>query len=190
MTAGFIALFFIQYNSSRFPPQIEALISSGIHAPILFLGIGLIIKAAYSVYTKRTNNTSLSAAEMKTIVTLMAVILDTTLIVLDWGLYLFVAAIILGKYIWIDFIFDGKSLINQIKAGMNTLKSGGSVSVEFLCFNYAVFFVILFFMTSFAYIFLLSKISSTSAKIVVMLVLYNALVAGGVSSLSGMDRVV
>lgn len=51
---------------------------------------------------------------MKTIVFIMSIIINITLIMLDWRLGLFVAALILGKFIWIDFVFDTKSLITIV----------------------------------------------------------------------------
>lgn len=51
---------------------------------------------------------------MKTIVFIMSIIINITLIMLDWQLGLFVAALILGKFIWIDFVFDTKSLITIV----------------------------------------------------------------------------
>lgn len=190
LTAGFIVLFLVQSNSSNFHPYIEAFISSGLHTPIFLLAIGFAIKKTYGIYTKKTHNILLSTEEMKTIVTLMATTINITLITFDWHLGLFVAAIIIGKYIWIDFVFDRMSLTDQIYNLKSIIKNTGDISVEFLCFNYAKLFCPLFLIVTMLYQLLLSRIPDTQTKLTCIACEYVTMIASCESAFGGMDIVV
>lgn len=186
---GFLALYVIQLYSSWLPQPIEALVSSGLYMPIVLFLIGLSINQGYRIYIRISHNTSLSSTEMKKIIVLMAIILNITLIVIDWKLGLFVVAIILGKYIWIDFIFDRDLLISQIANVGNLFKDNGDISVEFLCLNYAKIFYPIFLVPTILYQLWFKYVPDISLKLCYIVLIYVSIIAIDASFFSGMDTV-
>lgn len=53
--------------------------------------------------------------DKKIIIICGSIVLSVCMIIVDWKLALFILAVILGKYIWIDFVFDYKGIVTSIK---------------------------------------------------------------------------
>lgn len=184
LTLGFITLFIFQSKSSCFSSYIQTFISSGLHIPIFLFIIGLIINLSYKTYVKISNNTSLSKSEMKTIVFIMSTIINITLITLDWQLGLFVLAIILGKFIWIDFVFDAKSIVALV---LNTLKKEQEIGSEFLCRIYAENFYPIFLASTFMYKIFIKNIPDISNKLYCMIIIYIVIISMWSNYIHGVD---
>lgn len=185
LTAGFSILYIFQIKSSHYPIYIQTFISSGLYVPIFLIIIGLIINFLYKTYTKISNNCSLSSLEMKNIVFFMSIIINATLIVLDWQLGLFVAAIIIGKFVWIDFIFDTKSFITAI---FNTFKKKeDEINEKFLCVIYAKNFLPIFLAPTIIYKLFFKRIPSISTKIFYMIMIYVIIISMHESYIGGVD---
>lgn len=184
LTIGFIALYFFQSKSSSLPSYVQTFISSGLHIPLFLFVIGFVIRLSYKIYTKKSSNFSLTIFELKTIVFIMAIIINITLIILDWQLGLFVVAIILGKFIWIDFVFDAKSLITVI---LNTFKEKEDMGVGFLCFQYAKSFYPAFFVPTITYQSFFRSIPYLSTRLLYMIPIYIVVISMFSNAISGMD---
>ena len=184
LTIGFTALYIFQSKYSFFPLYVQTFISSGLYVPVFLLIIGFIINLSYKVYTKKSSNLSLSPLEIKTIVFIMAIIINIPLTTLGWQLGLFVFAIILGKFVWIDFIFDIKSLIAVI---LNTFQKREDSGVDILCFQYALYFYPIFFVPAIANQLWIKNISDISNKLLFFLTIYISTVSMCTSYLHGVD---
>ncbi|MBD5487319.1 MAG: hypothetical protein HDR13_00770 [Lachnospiraceae bacterium] len=184
LTIGFTALFIFQSKSSCFSPYIQTFISSGLYVPIFLFIIGLIISLLYKVYTKISNNLSLSPLEMKTIVFIMAIIINITLIMLDWQIGLFVAAIIIGKFVWIDFVFDTKSFITVV---LDTFKVEEEIGAKSLCSLYAKNFYATFLVPTITYKLFIKNIPDISTKIYCMVMIYVVVISMCANYIHGVD---
>lgn len=184
LTIGFTALFIFQSKSSYFSSYMQTFISSGLHIPIFLFIIGLAINLSYKAYIKVSNNTSLSQPEMKTIVFIMSTIINITLITLDWQLGLFVAAIILGKFVWIDLVFDAKSMITIV---LNTFKKEHEIGVEFLCSVYAKNFYPIFLVPTLMYKLCIINIPDISDKLYCMIMIYIVIISMWSNYIHGAD---
>lgn len=186
LTIGFTGLYIFQSKSDYYPPYIQTCISSGLYVPIFLFVIGFMINQLYKSYVKKSSNFSLSTFEIKNTVFIMSIIVNVPLITLDWHLGLFVIAIILGKFIWIDFVFDTKSIVTSI---LNTFKKNGDVGVESLCFQYATYFYPTFFMVTITYQLFIKDITDISEKICIMILIYIIDIRMYISYLNGIDNV-
>ena len=184
LTVGFTTLFIFQSKSSYFPQYIQTLISSGLYIPIFLFIIGVIISLLYKIYTKRSNNFSLSLPEIKTIVFIMAIVINITLIMLDFQLGLFVAAIIIGKFVWIDFVFDTKSFITVV---LNTFKKENEINAKSLCFLYAKNFYFTYLSSTAIYKTFIKNIPNISTKLYFMALIYVVIISMCISSIHGVD---
>lgn len=185
LTLGFTALFIFQSKSSCFSPYMQSFISSGLYIPIFLFVIGRMIILPYKVYTKISNNYSLSQQEMNIVILIISVIINIALIIFDWQLGLFVVAIILGKFIWIDFKFDLKELFSIVR---QIFKDDDKIRVEFLCVEYAKQFYPALFVPTIAYQLLIKDFPDTPNKLYCMVAIYIADISICASSLNGMDR--
>lgn len=100
----FLALYFLQNIASHSPAPISILLTSGIHVPFILLLSGLIIRQCFQRVVK--THDMFTIPMMKKAIMYMALTCDIALVPLNLTLGLFVLALILGKFIWIDFVYD------------------------------------------------------------------------------------
>lgn len=105
---GFIGLYLI--SKSDLCP---VLTSSGLFIPIVLIIIGFLIQASSKLVIKEKRNHE--KIDKKIIIICGSIVLSVCMIIVDWKLALFILAVILGKYIWIDFVFDYKGIVTSIK---------------------------------------------------------------------------
>lgn len=86
---------------------LSRIIATGIHVPFVFLICGWIIRGLQKLLLQKW---MISEKEVKQSLVLITVCLDILLLVINWEMALFVAAIISGKYIWFDSVFNPMKL--------------------------------------------------------------------------------
>ena len=50
----------------------------------------------------------------------VSIALNVDYIALNWKIALFILSIILGKFIWIDFVFDSQNIVKSLRAFQNS----------------------------------------------------------------------
>lgn len=129
--AGFIGLYFLSSI-----PELGAITSIGIHIPVILALIGFLIKLFTRWLVKKYD------INEKMIILVCSTALALSFIVVDYRLALFIIAIILGKYFWIDSIFDWDKIKAQIK---NAISLTFSVkSIEYILYEIPKRFVLSF----------------------------------------------
>lgn len=105
---GFISLYLVS-KSNHFP----VLTSTGLYIPLILFIIGILIRLTSKILIKDKRN--YEEIDKKVIILCGTVILSICMFFIDLKLALYIFAVILGKYIWIDFVFDYKALVDTIK---------------------------------------------------------------------------
>ena len=59
----------------------------------------------------------------------VSIALNVDYIALNWKIALFILSIILGKFIWIDFVFDSQNIVKSLRAFQNIIKVYGQHSI-------------------------------------------------------------
>ena len=96
---------FIYYLPVFTSGMIQEVLSTGIHVPLLLGGAGVLL----SKYKPQ-----LSSEIKKNTFLVVSIALNINFIVLNWKIALFVLSLILGKYIWIDFVFDSQNILHSL----------------------------------------------------------------------------
>lgn len=129
--AGFIGLYYFSNI-----PQLTAITSTGIHLPIFLILIGLMIKLSSRWLVKKYD------INEKMIILVCSSALAVSFTVVDYHLALYIIAIILGKYICIDFIFDRNNIKTQVKNAISLTFS--AKSIEYILYEIPKRFVLSF----------------------------------------------
>lgn len=137
----FLVLYFLQNIASHSPAPISILLASGIHVPIILFISGCIIRLCFQRVVK--THDMFTFPMMKKAIMYMALTCDIALVPLDLTLGLFVLAIILGKFIWIDFVYDEVPIRTLIARIINDYKTEGDPTL--LCWFYALTFLVPYF---------------------------------------------
>ena len=118
---------------------------------------------------------------------IIAVVLNFCYLYLDWKLALFMLSIILGKYIWVDFIFDYNELINTLKIMARRIMND-RLSIESLTTRYALTSIILFIGVNLICIFLKENLNVSASRILHYMIAINiSIIALLVSFLGGLE---
>jgi len=120
---GISSLVLLQHYVYLLPAWAERILSTGIHVPFMFLLCGRIILFVRKAVIKNEIYTGISDSDIKKSITIIVIYLDFCLLLIDWELALFVAAILLGKYIWYDCVFNTGGL-KKIIVDLKTLSRG------------------------------------------------------------------
>lgn len=144
---AFIALYFLQNTASPSSVPISILLASGLHVPFILLLSGYIIRQCFKRVVK--THDIFTIPMMKKATMYMALTCDIALILLNLTLGLFVLALILGKFIWIDFVYDETPIQTLFARIINDYKQGRDPTC--LCFFYALGFVVSFFIAATIY---------------------------------------
>ncbi len=91
----------------------SVLVTTGLYVPIILIITGVLIRSTAKLLIKDKKN--YEDIDKKIIILCGSVILSGCMFLVNWRLALFLLAIILGKYIWIDFVFDYKGIIEKHK---------------------------------------------------------------------------
>lgn len=137
LTGGFCALYMLQ--NAALPGVISQILSTGIHMPILLMLYGWIIKKAVRAASKRGSGFVFPIEEeIETLLT-VTVGINFCLILSSWQIGLFIAALILGKYIWIDFVFDFSSLREDVRKLFQKMRDArkGKITVTYISMIFA-----------------------------------------------------
>lgn len=136
---AFIALYFLQNTASPGSVPISILLASGLHVPFILLLSGYLISLCF----QRVKKTDMFTIPMMKKATMyMALTCDIALILLNLTLGLFVLALILGKFIWIDFVYDEAPIQTLFARIMNEYKQKSDPA--FLYILYALGFLVPF----------------------------------------------
>lgn len=138
---AFIALYLLQNAASPSSVLISILLTSGIHVPFILLLSGYIIRQCFQRVVK--THDMFTIPMMKKATMYMALTCDIALTLLNLTLGLFVLALILGKFIWIDFVYDEVSIQTLFARIMNDYKQERDPTN--LCCFYALWFLVSFF---------------------------------------------
>lgn len=137
---AFVALYILQ-NITFHNLFLEDIFNSGIHIPFILLLSGYIIRGCFQKIAKEQE--SLSSSMMKKVIMNMAITCNIALLPIDLTFALFVLALILGKYIWIDFVYDEISIRAFVAKIIRNLKQKEASTN--LCIFYASFFLLSFY---------------------------------------------
>ena len=143
LTVGFVLLFIIQTSFAD-----VAIFTSGIHIPVFFLFLGMVIRALYNHHTKKKRISPLAFKDIEKITLLISIIIDISLCLINWVLGLFVFSLIIGKVVWIDFALGTEGITGKIKALQSYLTQSDDWDVVFYCKEYAIHYLMLYGMFS------------------------------------------
>lgn len=105
-------LFIVIYSLPNYANcVIQEVLSTGIHIPILLGAAGFLL----SKYKPQLDN-----EEKRNTFLVVSIALNVDCIAFNWKIALFVLSIILGKYIWIDFVFDSQFVFQTLKSFLNS----------------------------------------------------------------------
>lgn len=90
---------------------IQEVLSTGIHVPVL-LGVAGFMLSKYKP--------QLSNEIKRNTFLVVSIALNVDYIALNWKIALFILSIILGKFIWIDFVFDSQNIVKSLRAFQNS----------------------------------------------------------------------
>lgn len=151
LTFGFAFLFLIQSDAFPNIPFLGALISSGLHVPFFLALYGYLIKGTFRLLLKKDADDLLRASDAKTIIYVNSLSLNICMCFIDWKMGLFVVAILLGKHIWIDAVYDGDSLRSSFKSFVEEYHNEEITTATFLSMRYSAYYVMIFLMYKIAY---------------------------------------
>lgn len=144
---AFIALYILQNTASHSSVPISIFLTSGIYVPFILLLSGYIIRQCFHRIVK--THDMFTIPMMKKAIMYMALTCDIALILLNLTLGLFVLAIILGKFIWIDFVYDEAPIQTLFMRIINDYKQEKDPTYLFLF--YALWFLVSFFIAATIY---------------------------------------
>lgn len=144
---AFIILYILQNIIPHDLKCISMLLSSGIHVPFILLLAGYIIRKCFLRFVKE--NDDFTIPMMKKAIMYMALTCDLALIMIDFTLGLFVLAIILGKFIWIDFVYDEANIHTLFSRMINECKKKENLASLYMF--YALWFLVSFLVATSIY---------------------------------------
>lgn len=103
---GIAALVLLQIKMSIFPIGLAKALSTGIHVPIVFFVCSRIILLFQKIIFNSSLYPKISEKEIANSIFIIVFFLDLCLLLIDWELALFVMAILCGKLIWMDSVFN------------------------------------------------------------------------------------
>lgn len=144
LPVAFITLYLLQNSVPHSPLPVSIVLDSGIHVPIILLLSGYIIRKCFQRVAK--THDMFTIPMMKKAIMYMALTCDIALITLDLTLGLFIFALILGKFIWIDFVYDDVPIKTIFARIINDYKNIEDPTR--LCVFYAIGFLTFFFVAA------------------------------------------
>lgn len=138
---GMLLLYGIPQIFGSIPDTVSELLNTGIHVPIILVLFGLAIRLAYGLFLKcKDGKDNIDVKEKTNILIIMSLALNLCFLSINWKLSFFTLGIILGKYLWIDFVFDYNSLKQEVNIIVRKVKSK-ELTAEFFVLNYAFLFI-------------------------------------------------
>ena len=187
LTTGLIFLYKLTELTDNHSAIVAGMLSSGIHVPILLMLYGIIIRFCYIITTKNTDDL-ISADEKSSVLLIISTAINICFALNNLKLALFTLSIIIGKFIWIDFVYDFVSVKTFFKSFMQKTDSDGNVSSVWISEQYSTHIIIRYLLSS-AAIICLSNFTdlSTSYKIYMTLVVHVILFASEQSAVGGLQ---
>ena len=142
---GFMGL----YGLSKIQGKLSEVISTGIHIPFALIFTGLLIKGVSSLFVKDFE------IDQKNVILICSLALCCSLAILDWKLFLLTLAIILGKYIWIDAVYDWGNIKKEMGKIIRLIRS--CAGAEYMALQISLRFLFFFVVYTLIYMFLFNQ---------------------------------
>ena len=113
---GILAAYLIQISDA--PGIIGRILNTGIYIPMVFLICSKVIKCAGTIILKEYD---VLEQNIRWSILLLTLSLDICLFLLNWEMALFIAAILMGKFIWLD--SGTAEILEYIKGLINCFKN-------------------------------------------------------------------
>lgn len=107
-----------------------------IHIPFILAIMGMLIKHISSLIVKDYK------IDGRNITLICSLVLTCSVGVLDWKLCLLILAVIMGKFIWIDFVFEFEEIRDEIRKIVTMIRH--DIGVEYMAFHLSMWFLGLF----------------------------------------------
>ena len=157
LTIGFTLLYIIQNNLTDFSKKKKKIVSSGIHIPIILISCGKIISCLFNTFSNKNEKEFFSDSDCKETIFIVTISIDICLFMVNSDLGLWVLAIILGKFIWADFVYNSTDIFNYLKEQIRNIIAAvlscptTKSNAIWLDIQYARNYILLFFLLKITY---------------------------------------